>query len=537
MHHGSRHVLAALAHALIGIPLAAQTACGVPHLVGLPHPTGSDSTRLYDVTAFGPDDVWAVGTSWRTVGTQSEARSWTLHWDGTRFTEVPAPSPNIPGLPPSCMLQAVGGSAPDDLWAAGNYSRQHPNNGHIGPQILLLHWDGSTWTQVPEPIPQFTYMASSSGSRIQDIVAFASDDVWFFGWWSGDQFTNAGPLALHWNGSSIQIVDIAPLPNSNSNWKWIDVDALSPTDFWGVAAVGGGNYGHYVAHWNGSSWTRHANIPTLPITYYDLFAVGAVAANDVWVAGSEWTLSPPSPVAPYAIHWDGSTWTRRPTNGYVREFVTFASDDVWGFGTMVEHWDGTSWTVVEDLGATLTSAQGWEAIATGPCDLWTVGTQWATSSGPPVVALAAHIGPANAGAAALRLPCTTPVLAQSLLPTNTPRIGHPLRVVVDDPMGVTGASGPLATAWLLALGPGPSAPCGTPVPGLGLGGGSIEVLLDGTATIFSTAVWYRPGQPAEHAAMVPNDPTMIGMAFTSQAVLVTGTGLLATSAIDYVVGI
>ncbi len=531
----ARRMLFLMTVAALGTVLGAQAPCGTPHLVGLPHPTASSGTRLYDVASFGPDDVWAVGTSGGTVAGQFAAFSWTLHWDGTRFTEVPVPSPSVPGLAPGCSLVAVGGVASNDVWAAGTYTRQHPNNGHIGPQILLLHWDGSSWTQVPEPMPQFTYMASSSGSRIEDIVAFASNDVWFFGWWSGDQFTVPGPLTLHWNGSSMQIVDIAPLPNSNTYWGWLDVDALSPTDFWGIASPGGGNSGHYIAQWNGSTWTRHATIPTQPFTNYDLRTICPITDSDVWVAGFETPLLTGG-VVPYAIHWNGSSWTRVPLHGFANELVAFASNDVWAFGTMVEHWNGTSWTVVTDFGDTLTSAQGQGATATGPCDIWTVGTQWASPNGPPVVALAAHVGTTTAGAAVLRLPCTTPALAQSILPENTPRVGQALRVVVDDPMGVAGVSGPAATAWLLAFGPGALAPCGLPVPGFGIGGGSLEVLLDATATIFSTAVWFGPGQPAEHTAMVPNDLTMVGMTFSSQGVFVTNAGLLATSAIDYVVG-
>lgn len=518
---------------LWAVPLLAQNPCGTPHLVGMPHPANATSTRLYDVCAFGPNDVWAVGQRWADLAGQTNSFAFILHWDGAHFTEVPCPSPGIPNLRTWCELRTIGGSGPNDLWAAGQYERQHPNNGHVGPQIFLLHWDGSTWTQVPEPMPQFTYMASSSGSHVNQIIANASNDVWFFGRWSGDQFTSSGPLAMRWDGSAIQFESITAPPNTSPYWRWVDVDKVGPNQFWGVAATNGGNYGTLVGEWTGSSFQPHT-IPKLPVTYYELTAVGAVAANDVWVAGSEQTLNPSTPIAPYTIHWNGSTWTRIPTSGYVREFVTFASNDVWAFGTKIEHWNGSAWTVVLDYASTLQSAQSWGACATGPCDLWTVGTQW-TGTAPPVVALAAHLGAANAGAATLRLPCTAPALRQSLLPQTLPRLGHTLRAQADDPLGTAGLSGGLLSAWLFANGPGPLAPCGVLVPGLGIGASSLEVLLDASATVGAVAAW-APGQPAEFAIPLPSNLALVGLSFASQAVFLTSNGLAATSALDLVLG-
>lgn len=524
-------LLSCLAALLPG--LSAQNPCGTPHLVSVPTPQNQDATLLNDVCAFGSSDLWAVGSRRFTQQGQLHSFAWIVHWDGTRFSEVPCPNPGIPNLRTWCELRAIGGSGPNDLWAAGSYERPFPNNGHIGPQMLFLHWDGASWSQVPEPLPQFTYMASASGTRIESIVARASNDVWFFGWWPGDQFTAAGPLTVHWDGSNLTVENIAPLPNSNSQWRWVDVDALPGNEFWGVAATLGQNYATYVGRRTGANWQIQP-VPTLPITYYQLFAVGAVSSNDVWVAGSEQTLNPSTPITPYVIHWDGSTWTRRPTSGYIHEFVAFASNDVWAFGTTIEHWNGAAWSVVTNFGATLTSAQGRNAVAISPCELWTVGTQWATPTSPPVVALAARVGPANEGAATLRLPCQTTAMPQSLLPLATPRLGRTMRVAVADAFALAAIPTPSLTAWLWAFGPGPLAPCGVLVPGLGLGGTGLEVLVDGSATIVSTAMF--AGAATEHAANVPNLGGLVGLTFATQAVFVTPGGFAATSALDLVIG-
>lgn len=535
MTHRSARALALLATTTLACLLRAQAPCGAPHLVATPQPANNTGTRLYDVHAFAGNDLWAVGSRWREVQGQTNSFTWILHWDGSRFHEVPSPSPSTPNLRTWCELHAVGGVAGNDVWAAGLYERPFPNNGHIGPQILLLHWDGSAWTQVPEPLPQFTYMASASGTRIDEIVAKASNDVWFFGWWPGDQFSAPGPLTAHWDGSSVTVENVAPLPNSNSQWRWLDVDALPGNEYWGVASTNGGNYGTYVGRRTGGNWAIQP-IPTLPITYYQLFGVHAIAGNDVWVAGSEQVLNPSTPIAPYTIHWNGSSWSRFPTTGYVREFVSFASNDVWAFGTTIEHWDGAAWSVVTTWANTLASAQGWAATAVGPCELWTVGTQWSSGNGPPVVALAARLGPANGGAATLRTPCHTPVRPQSLLPLLPPRVGATMRVVVDDPFALAGVSGPAATAWLWAFGPGALGPCGVLVPGLGTAGSALEILVDGSATVVTTAVWAGPGQGVEHAVSVPAQPALVGLALASQAVFLGAAGFAATSALDLVIG-
>ncbi|MEQ1632429.1 MAG: hypothetical protein ABL997_08655 [Planctomycetota bacterium] len=534
MNHPTQRVAAAIAFLLSALPLLGQTSCGTPHLVGLPHPSGNSGTALNGIAQFGPSDIWAVGDSIHTVQGESLSLPMTLHWDGSRFVEVPAPSVSIPGNPGStwCELRAVDGVASNDVWAGGRCERQHPLNGTIGFQVFLLHWNGTAWSQVPAPITS----PAANGAWIDTIIGFASNDVWFFGYTTRhDPFPSRGPLTMHWDGSNVSVVDVAVMPGagSSANRSWVDVDALSPTEFWGVADVwpGPGLFSPYVGRWNGSSWTQVA-VPTLPNTYYRLYAVEAIAANDVWVTGSEGI----TPTVPYAIHWNGSTWTRRPTSGYARSLVAYASNDVWAFGNKIEHWNGTAWSVVTDYSATLANAPSLDAVAVGPCDMWTVGTQWASSNGPPVQSLAAHIGSSSAGNARLRLPCTTPRLAQSLLPLATPRVGQAFRIVVDDPAGVAGLVGPQATAWWVAFGPGPLAPCGALVPGLGVAGAPIEVMLDSSATFVSTSVWNVPGQPAEHAVIVPNDPFLVGMSLASQAAFVGAAGIVATSAVDLVIG-
>ena len=111
-----------------------------------------------------------------------------------------------------------------------------------------------------------------------------------------------------------------------------------------------------------------------------------------------------------------------------------------------------------------------------------------------------------------------------------------MRVVVDDPFALAGVSGPAATAWLWAFGPGALGPCGVLVPGLGTAGSALEILVDGSATVVTTAVWAGPGQGVEHAVSVPAQPALVGLALASQAVFLGAAGFAATSALDLVIG-
>jgi hypothetical protein len=60
-----------------------------------------------------------------------------LHWNGTRWTRVPSPSPGG-----SSGLTGVSAPTGPDAWASGFYI---PAAG--GEVTLLLHWNGTSWTQ------------------------------------------------------------------------------------------------------------------------------------------------------------------------------------------------------------------------------------------------------------------------------------------------------------------------------------------------------------------------------------------------------
>jgi hypothetical protein len=142
-------------------------------------PIDGDAHELLGVSASSPTDVWAVGER----DTEDGTRTLVLHDDGSGWTEVDAPNPGRA----ENELAAVSAIAPDDVWAVGTYAGddgiEHP---------LTVHWDGSTWTEVPT-------QAGGDGDAVDSLVgaaAGANGDVWAVGL-HGPSDEDARPLAEH----------------------------------------------------------------------------------------------------------------------------------------------------------------------------------------------------------------------------------------------------------------------------------------------------------------------------------------------------
>jgi hypothetical protein len=76
---------------------------------------------------------------WSSTGTLS------LHWNGSSWTQIPAPSPGE-----ESYLRDVDGTSNNDVWAVG----------YVTPDAeswttLILHWDGAAWRKYPHPTSQF----------------------------------------------------------------------------------------------------------------------------------------------------------------------------------------------------------------------------------------------------------------------------------------------------------------------------------------------------------------------------------------------
>lgn len=135
-----------------------------------------------DLTALwgaGPGDVWAGGE--RTV---------LLHYDGRAWSATPNPLPGEYNLP---TVTSIWGATASDVWAVGGVWL-HPGT----DRAILLHYDGTRWTDQP----------SSPRTHLDAVVGSGSRDVWVVGGTNDDgcpadrgrHAKDCPALILHYDG-------------------------------------------------------------------------------------------------------------------------------------------------------------------------------------------------------------------------------------------------------------------------------------------------------------------------------------------------
>ena len=100
--------------------------------VGVPDQSGG---TIWGMSALGAKDIWAVGN----FGALTAA----FHWDGSGWTRVPTPNPG--DGKGNNTLNAVMVVSGGEAWAVGSYSDGGKD------RSLALRWDGTKWTQVAAP--------------------------------------------------------------------------------------------------------------------------------------------------------------------------------------------------------------------------------------------------------------------------------------------------------------------------------------------------------------------------------------------------
>ncbi len=164
---------------------------------------------------------------------------------------------------------------------------------------------------------------------------------------------------------------------SGDDWVSVPIDA--DADLWWVTGVPGdgvwacGSGGTVVRYDPATAELVARDVPGETRT---LYGVWGAAPDDVWAVGGGSLEN--GPVAPLAVHWDGTAWTSVELPAATANRTLFkvwgrASDDVWACGGagVIVHWDGSAWqTVASDTVATLltiagTPAAGGTVVAVG----------------------------------------------------------------------------------------------------------------------------------------------------------------------------
>jgi len=128
------------------------------------HPDPGTEDWLFGVSANSPTDIWAVGAQKVNTG---PFQTLIEHFDGARWSVIPSPSPGTTGN----QLFGVHAISSQSVWAVGQQF------GDAGPdQALTEHWDGTRWSVVPAATSGDHSLLAYGVSAVSDAsVWFAGD--------------------------------------------------------------------------------------------------------------------------------------------------------------------------------------------------------------------------------------------------------------------------------------------------------------------------------------------------------------------------
>jgi hypothetical protein len=143
------------------------------------------SGRASDLAVVKARDVYVVGSGTKPQSTQSCTVA--LHWDGTTWQLMT--TPGVAGR----SLSAVSARSDSDVWAVGQSDTYDPQLGISFQFSLVLHWNGTTWSQVlPGTVKGF----------LRDVVA-TPHGVWAVGMQQVGAGFPLGMVIQKWNGTSM----------------------------------------------------------------------------------------------------------------------------------------------------------------------------------------------------------------------------------------------------------------------------------------------------------------------------------------------
>lgn len=179
----------------------------------VPNPASSQPhTVLVSVRAVSRNDVWAVGQQ---VNAADTIVPLIEHWDGTRWSVVPAATGTTPAA-----LYGVSADAAGDAWAVG---AQTNDAGVAVP--LVERWDGHAWRAV-SGLPDF------GNAKLSDVFATGPYDVWAI-----PVTPNGTTEFAHWDGRAWTSVPLPGLRAVGLRYSYTTIGGTGPYDVWAAGTL------------------------------------------------------------------------------------------------------------------------------------------------------------------------------------------------------------------------------------------------------------------------------------------------------------
>lgn len=370
-------------------PSALAQECGEWASRPSPNP-GSVSNLLIDVAAASPDEAISVG-HW--ADPVLARRPMVVRWDGSAWSSVSLPDTSHLGTSPN--VEGVGRTPDGHIWVVGYVRTGYPTD-----QLpLLMQWRDGEWDSAATPVlrPQTVYPFAARGGVAYDAVGLSANDVWVVGSavGYGDASATSIGMALHFDGSTWEDVPVPLIANRHHELR--SVSASASDNVW---AVGDSRniaapFKAFIVRFDGTSWSRVPSPGDGPGDS-DAQAVLALAPDDVWVSGSfnngtvhlihwngsEWEL--PAADIP----------------GVIASFAAFSPNDIWASNATSAafyHYDGATWSAQPSpvIPGSSYVLRGWGMDTFGPCAVWSVGGY---SDGTTQFTLAEQLGPTTCAA-------------------------------------------------------------------------------------------------------------------------------------------
>ena len=247
--------------------------CGAMVYYGQPGHLGFIWSRLTNVDSahldpngiadmgISQNHIWVVGS---TAGSLSQPFILDGGHLGGNFTRYPI---TLPGG--GYHLKGVAVLSDSDAWAVGDKDSTTP---------LLLHWDGTGWTQsqVGSAAPGSTPQAVLNSISVLTVPHI---DMWAVGNYTDG--TSKG-FVLHYDGSQWQEVTLPP----GTPGRLFHVQVMFSHEVWA-------SYGPLASaflHWDGFNWNVVAGPNQPPGSTYDIRALGTSPAGELWAVGADFTL-------------------------------------------------------------------------------------------------------------------------------------------------------------------------------------------------------------------------------------------------------